>query len=246
MLECHFRLANWGMTVSWWVHTSTYSVHTRYILDLNMFHMLQGWRWNSSPQASNCVYIDGSFVKHKIPVKPIYFKGGGAWNESSPTSRVMVPKMNQAHLLQGWWCLKWIVSWICMSMYSSKQSTFHPKYVPSNNKASMYYFPRVVCTWYMLVWCTVFTKILQWMLFYVICLWETILCVCSMYAVVLQYWIGAHIGVQHTWLYFGTTYSVHTGMYWYISCLLYISCTGLYSVHTDTYRFWTSTYWIPY
>jgi hypothetical protein len=39
-----------------------------------MFSMLQGWGQNSSH--SNCghnvVYIDGSFVKHKIPVKPIY------------------------------------------------------------------------------------------------------------------------------------------------------------------------------
>jgi hypothetical protein len=35
--------------------------------------------------------------------------------------------------------------------------------------------------------CTVFTKILQWMLFYVVYLWETILCMRDMYAVVLQY-----------------------------------------------------------
>ncbi len=48
----------------------------------------------------------------------------------------------------------------------------------------MYYFPRVR-TWYILV-CTVFITILQWMLFYVMCLWETILCVHNMYAVVLH------------------------------------------------------------
>ncbi len=41
-------------------------------------------------------------------------------------------------------------------------------------------------TLYILV-CTVFTKILQRMLFYVECLWETILCVRDMYAVVLQH-----------------------------------------------------------
>ncbi len=35
--------------------------------------------------------------------------------------------------------------------------------------------------------CTVFTKILQMMLFYVVCLWERILCVCGMYAMVLQH-----------------------------------------------------------
>ncbi len=56
--------------------------------------------------------------------------------------------------------------------------TFYPKYVPST-----YYFPRVR-TWHILV-CTVFTKILQFMLFCVICLGETILCVRDMYAVVL-------------------------------------------------------------
>ncbi len=58
--------------------------------------------------------------------------------------------------------------------------TFDPKYVQST-----YYFPRVR-TRYILV-CTVFTEILQWMLFYVACLWETILCIRDMYAVVLQY-----------------------------------------------------------
>ncbi len=35
--------------------------------------------------------------------------------------------------------------------------------------------------------CTVFTKILLWMLFYFVCLWETILCARDMYAVVLHY-----------------------------------------------------------
>ncbi len=56
----------------------------------------------------------------------------------------------------------------------------HTKYVVP----SKHYFPRV-CTWYILV-CTVFTKILQWMLLYVVCLWEMILCVRDMYAVVLR------------------------------------------------------------
>ena len=58
--------------------------------------------------------------------------------------------------------------------------TFDLEYVQST-----YYFPRVRIR-YILV-CTVFTKILQWMLFYAVCLWETILCMRDMYAVVLQY-----------------------------------------------------------
>ncbi len=43
-----------------------------------------------------------------------------------------------------------------------------------------------VRTLYILV-CTVFTRILQRMLFCIVCLWETILCVRDMYAVVLQH-----------------------------------------------------------
>jgi hypothetical protein len=43
-----------------------------------------------------------------------------------------------------------------------------------------------VRTLYILV-CYVFIKLLQRMLFYVVCLWETILCVRDMYAVVLQH-----------------------------------------------------------
>jgi hypothetical protein len=70
--------------------------------------------------------------------------------------------------------------WVCTC--TNKVHTFHPKSVPST-----YYFPRVR-TWYILV-CTVFTKILQWMLFYVACLWETILCMRDIYAAVLWYWI---------------------------------------------------------
>ncbi len=64
-------------------------------------------------------------------------------------------------------------------MYSYEHSMY-PKYVPST-----YYFPRVR-TRYILV-CTVFTKILHSMLFCVVCLGETILCVrdIMMYAVVL-------------------------------------------------------------
>ncbi len=55
------------------------------------------------------VDIDGSFVKHKIPVKPIYVKGDhhdGAWNEV------------------------WVgFVWVCTS--TNQEHTFHPKYVPS-------------------------------------------------------------------------------------------------------------------
>ncbi len=43
------------------------------MLDLNMISMLQGWR-----PIAIVVYIDGSIVKHKIPVKPINVKGDGA------------------------------------------------------------------------------------------------------------------------------------------------------------------------
>ncbi len=46
-------------------------------------------------------------------------------------------------------------------------------------------FPEYVRGTYWYVLCL--QKILQWMLFYVVCLWETILCVLDMYAVVLQY-----------------------------------------------------------
>jgi hypothetical protein len=53
------------------------------------------------------------------------------------------------------------------------------------------------------------------------------------------YWISAPIGVQHTWHYFGT-YSVGTSMY--LSVLLYISITSLYSVRNSTYWFRTCTY----
>ena len=67
------------------------------------------------------------------------------------------------------------------------------------------------------------------MLFYVVYLWETILCVHGMYDVVLQHEISAPKGVQHTWHYSGT-YSVRTGMYW--SVLLYIFCTSTYLVRT--------------
>ena len=63
---------------------------------------------------------------------------------------------------------------VCTSLY------YYTFPVPST-----YYFPRVR-TRYILV-CTVFTKIMQWMLFYVLFLLETILCVRDMYAVVLQY-----------------------------------------------------------
>ncbi len=55
--------------------------------------------------------------------------------------------------------------------------------------SSMYYFKFSISTYVVhtaAVLCTVFTKILQWMLFYVVCLWETIQCVRDMYAVVLQ------------------------------------------------------------
>ena len=46
-------------------------LRTEYIkVRTNMCLMLQGWSRNSA--SINCVYIDGSFVKHKISVKPIY------------------------------------------------------------------------------------------------------------------------------------------------------------------------------
>jgi hypothetical protein len=122
------------------------------------------------------------------------------------------------------------VGFVCICTRTNKVRTFHPKYLPST-----YYFPRVRP--YTLV-CTLFTKILHWMLFYVVCLWETILCVRDMYVVVLQYRISAPIGVQHTWHYFGT-YSVCTGMYQSIQ--LYISCTCLYLVRISMYRFRTGT-----
>ena len=97
---------------------------------------------------------------------------------------------------------------------------------------STYYFPRVR-TRYILV-CTVFTKIMQWMLFYVVCLWETILCMRDMYAVVLQYWISAPIGVQHTRHYFGT-YLLLLSTYKYV-----LVCTishFLYQSVLSTYRY---------
>ena len=47
-----------------------YYVHTRYILHFNMYLMLQGW--DRTVPLAIVVYIDGSLVKHKIPVKPIY------------------------------------------------------------------------------------------------------------------------------------------------------------------------------
>ncbi len=134
----------------------------------------------------------------------------------------------------GAWSEVWVgFVWVCTCTH--KVRTFHPKYVPST-----YYFPRVR-TWYIMV-CTVFKKILQLMLFHVVSLWETILCVLDMYAVVLWYWISATIGVRHsTWHYFGT-YSawVRSGMY--RSVLFFISCTDLYLVRTGTYHFRTGTY----
>ena len=52
------------------VHTSTYTVHTSYILDLKMFLCCRAG--DGTVPLAIVVYIDGSFVKHKIPVKPIY------------------------------------------------------------------------------------------------------------------------------------------------------------------------------
>ncbi len=105
-----------------------------------MISILQGWRRNSTPR--NC---------------------GVHWWKHSETQDT-----SQAHLRQGWWCLKWSVGFVWVCTHTNIVYTFHPKYVPS-----MYYFHRVR-TGYTLV-CTVFTKILQWMLFDVVCLWETIL-----------------------------------------------------------------------
>ncbi len=52
------------------MHTSTYLVHTRYILDLNIFTCCRAG--DGTVPLAIVVYIDGSIVKHKIPVKPIY------------------------------------------------------------------------------------------------------------------------------------------------------------------------------
>ncbi len=76
------------------------------------------------------------------------------------------------------------------------------------------------------------------MLFDVVCLWETILCVRDMCAVVLQYESAVPLLVSNIHdiiLVHMHYYSVHTGMY--LSVILYISCTCLYSVRTCTYCF---------
>jgi hypothetical protein len=105
------------------------------------------------------------------------------WRRLVMAARMMVP--------ENGWNEVWVgVVWACTR--TNIVCTLLPKYVPST-----YYFPRVR-TRYIMV-CNVFTKILQWTLFCVVCLWETILCVRDMYAVVLQDWISAPIGVQHTW-----------------------------------------------
>ena len=72
-----------------------------------------------------------------------------------------------------------------------------------------------------------FTNIFLRLLFCVMWLSETILCVRDMYAVVLQRWINIHICVKYAWLCSGT-YSVHTGMYFEISYI---------RVHTGMYRY---------
>ncbi len=90
------------------IHDEYIPVHTQYIPDTY-------WIWTcfSCCRAGDrtvplaiVVDIDGSFVKHKIPVKPIYVKGDGAWNEV------------------------WVgFVWICTC--TNKVHTFHPKYVSS-------------------------------------------------------------------------------------------------------------------
>jgi hypothetical protein len=73
--------------------------------------------------------------------------------------------------------------------------TFHPKYLPKYVLSMYYFFKYVHGILYTCAYCVY--KILQGMLFYVVCLWERILCVCDMYVVVLQHYISAPIGVQH-------------------------------------------------
>ena len=68
-------------------------------------------------------------------------------------ARVMVPEMK---------CELDLYKYVLVQTYFNIVHTFYPKYVPST-----YYFPRV-CTRYILV-CTVFTKLLQSMLFYIVC-----------------------------------------------------------------------------
>ncbi len=50
------------------------------MLDLNMISILQAQcrARDGTVPLEIVVYIDGSIVKHKIPVKPIYVKGDGA------------------------------------------------------------------------------------------------------------------------------------------------------------------------
>jgi hypothetical protein len=45
---------------------STYLVHTRYILDMNMFCMLQGWRWNSSTLLNLTTAVSGKAADWRV------------------------------------------------------------------------------------------------------------------------------------------------------------------------------------
>ncbi len=82
--------------------------------------------------------------------------------------------------------------------------------------------------------CSVFTKLLQSMLFYIVCrVGNNTMCawhVCGG-ALILK---CVRIGVQHTWHYFGT-YSVSTSMYWSVLILIAVPvCTRYVLVHTDS------------
>ncbi len=135
------------------VHTSTYWVHTEYVL-------------STCHEWCCCAALVQDTV---LVVPPASKASGKRRKETCDGSKD-----------DGAWNEVWVgLVWVCT--HTDIVRTFYLRYVPST-----YYFPRV-CTRHLLV-CTVFTKILQLILFCVVCLWETILCVRDMYAVVLQYW----------------------------------------------------------
>ncbi len=100
---------------------------------------------------------------------------------------------------------------------------------------------RLTHTWYILV-CTVFTKLLQGMLFYAVFLLETILCMRGMYAVVLEtlnqcpYWCPPYMTLF--W------YILRTYCYVLVCMIIHF----LYKYDSSTYLYVqvrTSTYLIP-
>ena len=87
------------------------------------------------------------------------------------------------------------MSVICMSMYSYTEVCTFPQVVLHVRTKYVLFFLSTYLV-HTPMYCVY--KILQGMLFYVVRLWETILCVRGMYAVVLQHLISAPNGVQHT------------------------------------------------